>query len=68
MRARLAQRQAPDERARLAYIDMIPKAERPPTDLEVPQILFLAAVAAVVLYQLYATLGRRVGVSPRTRP
>jgi predicted lipid-binding transport protein (Tim44 family) len=43
---------------------MIPKAERPPTDLEVPQILFLAAVAAVVLYQLYATLGRRVGRQP----
>lgn len=28
------------------------------------QILFLAAVAAVVLYQLYATLGRRVGRQP----
>ena len=28
------------------------------------QILFLAAIAAVVLYQLYATLGRRVGRQP----
>jgi len=28
------------------------------------QILFLAAVAAVVLYQLYATLGRRTGRQP----
>ena len=28
------------------------------------QILFLAAVAAVVLYQLYATLGRRAGRQP----
>ena len=28
------------------------------------QILFLAAVAAIVLYQLYATLGRRVGRQP----
>ncbi|MET3664225.1 putative lipid-binding transport protein (Tim44 family) [Caulobacter sp. 1776] len=28
------------------------------------QILFLAVVAAVVLYQLYATLGRRVGRQP----
>jgi predicted lipid-binding transport protein (Tim44 family) len=33
-------------------------------DLEVLQILFLAAVAAVVLYQLYATLGRRTGRQP----
>lgn len=28
------------------------------------QILFLAAIAAVVLYQLYATLGRRTGRQP----
>jgi predicted lipid-binding transport protein (Tim44 family) len=32
------------------------------------QILFLAAVAAVVLYQLYATLGRRVGRQPEDAP
>ncbi|HWU79279.1 MAG TPA: hypothetical protein VN158_04345, partial [Caulobacter sp.] len=38
------------------------------TDLEVLQILFLAAVAAVVLYQLYATLGRRVGRQPEDAP
>ena len=40
-------------------------------DLEVAQylqILFLAAVAAVVLYQLYATLGRRVGRQPEDAP
>ncbi len=68
MRARLAQRQAPDERTRLAYIDTIPRAQSPLTDLEVLQILFLAAVAAVVLYQLYATLGRRVGRLPEDAP
>lgn len=33
-------------------------------DPDVFQILFLAAVAAIVLYQLYATLGRRVGRQP----
>ncbi|WP_299003660.1 TIM44-related membrane protein TimA [uncultured Caulobacter sp.] len=38
--------------------------ESPSPDLEVFQILFLAAVAAIVLYQLYATLGRRVGRQP----
>jgi len=32
------------------------------------QILFLAAVAAIVLYQLYATLGRRVGRQPEDTP
>lgn len=32
------------------------------------QILFLAAVAAIVLYQLYATLGRRVGRQPEDAP
>ena len=64
MRARLAQRQAPDGRTRLAYIDTIHRAQSPPPDPEVLQILFLAAVAAVVLYQLYATLGRRVGRQP----
>ncbi len=32
------------------------------------QILFLAAIAAVVLYQLYATLGRRVGRQPEDAP
>lgn len=64
MRAGLAQRQAPDGRTRLAYIDTIRWAQSPSTDLEVLQILFLAAVAAVVLYQLYATLGRRVGRQP----
>lgn len=64
MGPRLAQRQAPDGRARLAYIDTIRWAKSPLTDLEVLQILFLAAVAAVVLYQLYATLGRRAGRQP----
>ena len=64
MWAGLAQRQAPDGRTRLAYIDTIRWAKSPSTDLEVLQILFLAAVAAVVLYQLYATLGRRAGRQP----
>ncbi|UAL10672.1 TIM44-related membrane protein TimA [Caulobacter segnis] len=64
MRARLAQCQAPDGRTRLAYIGIIARAQSPSTDLEVLQILFLAAVAAVVLYQLYATLGRRAGRQP----
>lgn len=64
MRTRLAQCQAPDGRARLAYIDTIPRAQSPSTDPEVLQILFLAAIAAVVLFQLYATLGRRVGRQP----
>ena len=64
MRAGLAQRQAPDGRTRLTYIDTILWAKSPLADLEVLQILFLAAVAAVVLYQLYATLGRRVGRQP----
>jgi predicted lipid-binding transport protein (Tim44 family) len=64
MRAGLAQRQAPDGRTRLAYIDTIRWANSPSTDPEVLQILFLAAVAAVVLYQLYATLGRRTGRQP----
>lgn len=32
------------------------------------QILVLAAIAAVVLYQLYATLGRRVGRQPEDAP
>lgn len=64
MRGGLAQRQAPDGRTRLAYIDIIARAKSPSTDPEVLQILFLAAVAAVVLYQLYATLGRRVGRQP----
>ena len=68
MRARLAQRQAPDGRACLAYIDTIAWAQSPQTDPEVLQILFLAAVAAVVLYQLYATLGRRVGRQPEDTP
>jgi len=60
----LAQCQAPDGRTRLAYIGIIARAKSPQTDPEVLQILFLAAVAAVVLYQLYATLGRRVGRQP----
>lgn len=64
MRASPAQRRAPDGRARLAYIDTIPRAPSPLPDPEVLQILFLAAVAAVVLYQLYATLGRRTGRQP----
>lgn len=64
MRASPAQRRAPDGRTRLAYIDSIPRAPSPLTDPEVLQILFLAAVAAVVLYQLYATLGRRTGRQP----
>lgn len=64
MRAGPAQRQAPDGRTRLAYIDTNPWAKSPSTDPEVLQILFLAAVAAVVLYQLYATLGRRTGRQP----
>jgi len=68
MRVVLAQRQAPDERPRLAYIDIIAWAKSPPMDPEVLQILFLAAVAAVVLYQLYATLGRRVGRQPEETP
>lgn len=68
MRARLAQRQAPDGRARLAYIGAISWAQTLFPDLEVLQILFLAAVAAVVLYQLYATLGRRVGRQPEDAP
>ena len=32
------------------------------------QILVLAVIAAVVLYQLYATLGRRVGRQPEDAP
>lgn len=32
------------------------------------QILVLAVIAAVVLYQLYATLGRRVGRGPEDEP
>lgn len=64
MRARPAQRWAPDGRTRLTYIEMISWAQSPLPDLEVLQILFLAAVAAVVLYQLYATLGRRTGRQP----
>ncbi|WP_297507055.1 TIM44-related membrane protein TimA [uncultured Caulobacter sp.] len=47
---------------------MIIRAKSPSTDPEVLQILFLAAVAAVVLYQLYATLGRRVGRLPEDAP
>jgi predicted lipid-binding transport protein (Tim44 family) len=43
---------------------MISWAQSPLPDFEVIQILFLAAIAAVVLYQLYATLGRRVGRQP----
>ncbi len=66
MRARPAQRWAPDGRTRLTYIEMISWAQSPLPDLEVLQILFLAAVAAVVLYQLYATLGAARAVSPRT--
>ncbi len=68
MRVVLAQRQAPDERAHLAYIDRYPGLQSPLPDPEVLQILFLAAVAAVVLYQLYATLGRRVGRQPEETP
>ncbi len=68
MRVVQAQRQAPDERTRLAYIEIIAWANSPSTDPEVLQILFLAAVAAVVLYQLYATLGRRVGRQPEETP
>jgi predicted lipid-binding transport protein (Tim44 family) len=47
---------------------MISRAKSLPPDPEVLQILFLAAVAAVVLYQLYATLGRRVGRQPEDAP
>jgi len=64
MRASPAQRWAPDGRARLAYIGLISRAQSPLPDFEVLQILFLAAIAAVVLYQLYATLGRRTGRQP----
>lgn len=64
MRACPAQRWAPDGRTRLAYIDIISLGPSPLPDPEVLQILFLAAVAAVVLYQLYATLGRRTGRQP----
>lgn len=68
MRVCLAQRQAPDGRTRLAYIATNPWALSLSTDPEVLQILFLAAVAAIVLYQLYATLGRRVGRQPEDAP
>lgn len=68
MRVVLAQRQAPDGRAHLAYIELISWAQSLLPDPEVLQILFLAAVAAVVLYQLYATLGRRVGRQPEETP
>ena len=64
MRVGLAQRQAPDGRTCLTYIDTISRAQSPLPDPDVSQILFLAAVAAIVLYQLYATLGRRVGRQP----
>lgn len=64
MWAVLAQRQAPDARACLTYIVIRPWAQSPLPDPDVFQILFLAAVAAIVLYQLYATLGRRVGRLP----
>jgi predicted lipid-binding transport protein (Tim44 family) len=64
MGAVLAQRQAPDAGTSLTYIDFISRAQRPLPDPDVFQILFLAAVAALVLYQLYATLGRRVGRQP----
>lgn len=41
----------------------------PAADIEVLiQILVLAVIAAVVLYQLYATLGRRVGRQPEDTP
>lgn len=68
MRADPAQRRAPDGRTRLAYIGIPPRADSPLPDFEVLQILFLAAVAAVVLYQLYATLGRRAGRQPEDAP
>ncbi|AAK25703.1 conserved hypothetical protein [Caulobacter vibrioides CB15] len=64
MRADLAQRQAPDGRTCLTYIRVKPWAQSPLPDPDVFQILFLAAVAALVLYQLYSTLGRRVGRQP----
>lgn len=64
MRAGLAQRQAPDGRTCITYIEIISRAQSPLPDPDVFQILFLAAVAAIVLYQLYATLGRRVGRQP----
>lgn len=64
MRDGLAQRWAPDGRTCLTYIEIISRAPSPLPDPVVFQILFLAAVAAIVLYQLYATLGRRVGRQP----
>jgi hypothetical protein len=36
--------------------------------LQVLELLIFAVVAAVILYQLYAVLGRRVGRQPEDNP
>jgi predicted lipid-binding transport protein (Tim44 family) len=65
MRATAVQRQAPDAGARLTYIgEAGGLAGRRNGKRFVIEWLIWAVLAAVVLYQLYATLGRRVGRQP----
>lgn len=45
-----------------------PPDPEPPFVLQLLELLIFAALAAVVLYQLYAVLGRRVGRQPEDNP
>jgi len=39
-----------------------------PSSLQVFELIIFAGLAAIVLYQLYAVLGRRVGRQPEDTP
>lgn len=52
---------------RFAYIERI-SISIPGDALQVLELIILAALAAVVLFQLYAVLGRRVGRGPEDTP
>jgi predicted lipid-binding transport protein (Tim44 family) len=68
MGAAKPQRRAADGAAALAYISTSIRSFAAGAALQVLELIILAALAAVVLYQLYAVLGRRVGRGPDALP
>jgi predicted lipid-binding transport protein (Tim44 family) len=58
----------PDGDRRTSYIEGRAFASNPETELPIITLIIFAALAAIVLYQLYSVLGRRVGRQPGDTP
>ena len=68
MRPAPSQRRAADAGVGFTYIDAVGRSKGAVIPLRILELIILAALAAVVLFQLYAVLGRRVGRGSEETP